>query len=344
MIVDSGENVDDLEDLEKVLQAIDKELFDKYSKLVDDLTKKVYNNINEALAASYGIYTNHGKEHFDKVIEQAGYLLSVEKILQVVYKEKDIKKLDCADKTTFFFLNSMELFVLLCSIRVHDIALLIDRENHSSNVVYTISILNIDVDRSIKHIISEISGAHTGETKDNSKDKISELKKLESIKSQKIRPQMLAAIVRFADELEEGYHRTSQSKLTTGKVEPKNIVFHKYSLSITDLSINHDDNKVILTFEIDSAENEVYEKPNGKKVTLLEEIYDRLQKLEQERKYFHRFLCNSMSIEGIESKIHFRDKNANLWDTISTKTGETYPNIDEHGLSELQKRINKDKK
>lgn len=335
--------MESLRDLEKILQVVDEDLFNKYSKLVDELTEKVYKNINESLAISYGIYTNHDKEHFDKVVEQAGYLLNAEKILQVVYKEKDIPKLDCTEKTIFFFLNSMELFVLLCSIRVHDIALLIDRENHSSNIVYTISILNIDLDRSIKNIISEISGAHTGETKNNSKDKISELKKLESIRSQKIRPQMLAAIVRFADELEEGYHRTSQSKLTAGKVEPKNIVFHKYSLSITDLSINHDDNKVILTFEIDDTENEVYEKPDGKKVTLLEEIYNRLQKLEQERKYFHRFLCNSMSIEGIESKIHFRDVYANLGEYISVNTGETYPSINNHGLEKLEEKISKGK-
>lgn len=335
--------MNELKDLEKVLQEIDKDLFNKYTKLVDELAEKVYNNINESLAISYGIYTNHNKEHFDKVVEQAGYLLKADEILQVVYKEKEIHKLSCTDKMTFFFLNPMELFVLLCSIRVHDIALLIDRENHSSNVIYTISILNIDLVPSIKQIISEISGAHTGKTNNNSNDKISELQKLTAIKSQKIRPQMLAAIVRFADELEEGYHRTSQSKLTTGKVEAKNIIFHKYSLSITDLSINHDANKISLTFEIDDSENEIYEKPNGDTVTLLEEIYHRLQKLEQERKYFHRFLCNSMSIEGIESRIYFRDQFTNLSDPILVNTGETYPNIDHHGLCELQDRITKGK-
>lgn len=332
-----------MNDLEKILQVVDPSLFDIYNKLVKDLDEKVYGSINESLAIKNGIYTNHDKRHFDKVVEQAGYLLEAEKILQVVYQENDINKLSCIDKTTFFFLNTFELFVLLCSIRVHDIALLINREDHSSNVVYTIGTLNIDFPKSVKHMIAKISGAHTGKTESGSRDKISELDRITAIRSKNIRPQMLAAIVRFSDELEEGYHRANEANLLAGNIQSKNIVFHKYSLSITDLSISHSENKISLSFEVESIENSIYTKPNGSKVTLLEEIYNRLQKLEQERKYFHRFLCNSMSIERIESKISFTDKYANISDTISIDTGETYPSLDDHGLDELKQRIDKDK-
>ncbi len=220
---------------------------------------------------------------------------------------------------------------------------MINREDHSSNVIYTVSILNIDLPKSIKQIISDISGAHTGKTMSDSKDKINELDKLTTIKSKEIRPQMLAAIVRFSDELEEGEHRTSETKLTTGAVETNNIVFHKYSLSITDLSINHLENKISLVFEIHNTEKELYEKPNGDKVTLLEEIYNRLQKLEQERKYFHRFLCSSLSIEKIESQICFIDKFSNIDKSISINTGETYPSLNDYGLEELKEQIGKDK-
>lgn len=328
-----------LKDLEKILQEIDKELFDKYTSLVKELTQKVYKNINESLAVKNGIYTNHDKKHFDQVVEQAGYLLQAEKMLEIVYKEKDLNKFSCEEKEKFFFLNTLELFILLCSIRVHDIALLIDREEHSSNIIYTINLLNIDIERSIKKIIAEISGAHTGVTQNQTKDKINELDKLTTIRSKKIRPQVLAAIVRFSDELEEGEHRTSSTNLLTNKIRKENIVFHKYSLSIIDLSVDHDGNRISITFEIDEDEREEYIKPNGDKVTLLKEIYLRLQKLEQERKYFHRFLCNAMSIEFIESKIFFRDKYANIGNPIIAKTGDTYPGLDEYGLNELKNRI-----
>ena len=328
-----------LKDLEKILQEIDKELFDKYISLVNELEQKVYKNINESLAVEYGIYTNHDKKHFDRVVEQAGYLLQAEKILQIVYKEKDLNKLSCEEKERFFFLNSFELFILLCSIRVHDIALLVNREDHSSNIIYTTNLLNIEIERSIKKIIAEISGAHTGITQNQTKDKINELDKLTTIRSKKIRPQVLAAIVRFSDELEEGEHRTSSTNLLTEKIKKENIVFHKYSLAITDLSVDHDGSRISITFEIDENEREEYIKPNGDKVTLLKEIYLRLQKLEQERKYFHRFLCNAMSIESIESKIFFRDKYANLSSPVIAKTGDTYPGLDEYGLNELKNRI-----
>lgn len=328
-----------LKDLEKILQEIDKELFDKYTSLVNELAQKVYNNINESLAVKYGIYTNHDKKHFDRVVEQAGYLLQAEKILQIVYKEKDLNKFSYEEKERFFFLNTLELFILLCSIRVHDIALLIDREKHSSNIIYTTNLLNIDIEGSIKKIIAEISGAHTGMAQNQTKDKLNELDKLTTIRSKKIRPQVLAAIVRFSDELEEGEHRTSSTNLLTKKIKKENIVFHKYSLAITDLSVDHDGSRISITFEIDEHEKEEYMKPNGDKVTLLKEIYLRLQKLEQERKYFHRFLCNAMSIEFIESKIFFRDEYANLGNPIIAKTGDTYPGLDEYGLNELKNRI-----
>ena len=51
-----------MNDLEKVLEIIDNNLYSKYKKLVDELEDKVYPNINESLAVDYGIYTNHNKE------------------------------------------------------------------------------------------------------------------------------------------------------------------------------------------------------------------------------------------------------------------------------------------
>ncbi len=332
-----------MKDLEKILEIIDNTLFKEYDRLVQDLEKKVYSCINEVLAIENGIYTNHDKEHFDLVVEQAGHLLNAKKILEIVYKQNDIRQLSCDVKKDFFFLNSMELFILLCSIRVHDIGLIVNRENHSTNVLYTISMLNIEIKPHIKQLIAEISGAHTGEDNNGSKDKIFNLPKDKNVNSTPIRPQMLAAIVRFSDELEEGTNRTNNTMIIFDKVKTTNIIFHKYSLSLSDLSINTEEQRIILTFYVLETETEIYTKPNKDKVTLLEEIYNRLQKLEQERKYFHRFLCNSLSIEKIECYITITDKHSNPVDSISVSTFETYPEIEEYGLSRL-KEYNEDKK
>lgn len=331
--------MNNLKDLEYILQIMDQDLFQKYSFLVNELENKVYNEINEILAIENGIYTNHDKRHFDLVIEQAGYLLQAEKILKLVNNQSDKNKFDCDELKTFFFLNNFELFILLCSIRVHDIALIINRKDHSTNITYTMSILNIEIKSAVKKIIAKISGAHTGKSINHDKDKISDLAKMEMSGSQHYRPQVLAAIVRFADELEEGEHRTCATKIKANKIDPKNIIFHKYSLSLIDLSIDHEESCIKVEFEVPITEIEIYEKPNGEKVTLLQEIYNRLQKLEVERKYFQRFLCNFFSIETVKAKISFVDEHSNIVEEVLCKTGDNFPKIEEFGLEELKLKM-----
>lgn len=329
--------MENLKDLEKILQIIDKDLFAEYVDIVRDLRENIYKNINVALAITEGIYTNHDGIHFDLVVEQAGKLLKADKILQIVNKENDINKLSCEDKNIFFFLNSKELFILLCSIRVHDIGLILSRNEHESAVVFVSNMLGVKIKTRTKRLIAEISGAHSGETSLGSRDKIGSFSKFENIASHTIRPKILAAIVRFADELEEGEHRTSPTYLTVGKVQKENIIFHKYSLSLIDLSINHNESSIDLKFEISETDIlEKHMKPDKKEVTLLEEIYNRLQKIEQERKYFYRFLCNSLIIESVNSKIAITDAYGNIINTITTTTSEEYPGKESYGLEKLK--------
>ena len=328
-----------LEELEEVLSIVDEPLFKEYEKLVDSLASSVYNSINESLCVECGIYTNHDKEHFDRVVRQAGFLLKSDKILELVYQENNYNKMDIDQKQKFFFLNSLELFILLCSIRVHDIALIIDRKNHAMNILYVTNLLNINIRKVTKNVIAEIAQAHTGKTIGGSKNTISSLLKKTSTGSKMIRPQILAAIVRFADELEEGEHRTCETKIITGKVKEENIVFHKYSLSLYGLSIDHSDSSINLEFGINDDETKIYTKPDGTSNTLLEEIYLRIQKLEAERKYFHRFMCNSLNIEKINCKIEFTDNVGNRINTVSLSTSEDYPRIEDLGLEELKSII-----
>ncbi|WP_321313665.1 hypothetical protein [Halarcobacter sp.] len=333
-----------MEDLERILQHIDQNLYEEYNSLLKDLTSDIYPCINEALAVKNGIYTNHDKKHFDLVIKQAGYLLRADEILKLA-KEKAFDLLSNEEKRVFFFQNSLELFILLCSIRVHDIGLIINREDHSTNILYTLNILKImKIKIASLRLISEIASAHTGNSLTGTKDTIKDLEKITQIDSKYIRPQMLAAIVRFSDELEEGEHRTNLSQLKFENIQKENIVFHKYSLSMSNLSISHEDSTLNLTFEISENENEIYIKPSGDKVTLLEEIYNRLQKLEVERKYFQRFMCNSFNIEKINVKIHLVDEEYfNILKTISISTTDSYPKIEAFGLEDLYEEIEKNK-
>lgn len=264
--------------------------FTHYKKLKDYLNDNVHKEvtIGANLKDPDILLNDHGPEHIETVISRASYLV------------------DCESCT----LNPYEVYLLLCSIELHDVGNIFGRYQHELNVdeimLEASGICGRDHIEAI--IIKEIAQAHGGKLESGSKDKISLLSEEEEGFEDKYRPQLLASILRFADELADDKNRANSQLLVKGRLPKKSEVFHAYAMCLDSVKINHIEKAVNLSFKIPK---DFLLRTFGKieeEVMLVDEIYDRLMKMHYERIYTMRFCKNVLEIESISVRIQFFDK------------------------------------
>jgi hypothetical protein len=168
------------------------------------------------------MYLNdHSEKHVAMVIEKATYLLS-----------------GLSDKN---ILTPYEAFILLAAIQVHDAGHIINasRENHAIDTARIIQELD-KVSTLERKLIFDIAKAHSGK-----KDLIG-IQSQESIISETtVRFRLLAAILRFADELADGKDRASNYLLEINRIPEESIIYHTFSSCLD-------------TFRVDTQKQEVY--------------------------------------------------------------------------------------
>ena len=215
--------------LEKILLARDTDisqradlgesLFQTYQGIVQYLRRDVYPLIDAGLAAlseGGGFFTLHNGSHFDEVVKYAGLLLG------------------CRDGSEDLrLLSAYELYVLLVAIRVHDAGNAYGREEHEKRAFQILQEMGAlsGPDNIEKKMIADIAEAHGGKTPDGSKDTIGALRDPAHSGSEILRPRLLAAITRFADEICESRPRAANLLLKGGALPKQSEVFHKRSVS-----------------------------------------------------------------------------------------------------------------
>jgi len=264
--------------------------FRRYTTLVDNLKRHIYPNINAGLSSlskSPGLYTDHGERHFDEVVRYAGLIL--EGAVDV--------------------LEPFELYVLLCAIRIHDAGNIDGRENHERR---TSSILreyggDIKNDSAELKMIADIAQAHGGHTVDhNDKDTIGALKESAGAGPIRVRQRLIAAIVRFADEICEHSSRAITHNLNKGNVIETSMLYQLYAKSIQAASPNKSNKSfsISYSFDVDLFKSK-YTTPTGEEKYLIDDTLDRIDKLNHERVYCNRFLHPEMQTERLEVTMEF---------------------------------------
>ncbi|KDE41402.1 hypothetical protein ADINL_0082 [Nitrincola lacisaponensis] len=283
--------------------------FEKYIEILKQLRNQVYPNINAGLAAlssESGLYTDHSDKHFDEVVLYAGILVGLKKSVDINEVKENVKSHN-------WILTPYEVYILLLSIRLHDVGNIYGREMHEQNILQVIrrfSIPYLNEEKLEATMIASIAGAHGGKTPDGDKDKIGKLRQNESnghiydIDSKKI-----AAITRFADEICENRRRVEKSDALNIPVH--NLVFHKYAKAIMGNSVKN--NILYLNFQFHigdlSKTYQIYGSvPNSDQkklinVNLPDITLDRLKKAELERRYCNKFIPESAKVKEIHVEI-----------------------------------------
>ncbi len=200
--------------------------------------------------------------------------------------------LDCAYKLIGNFgelgLSAYEVYCLALMILFHDVGNIFGREGHDSidkiAQVYNQYKANFKNYSDERRLITLGASAHSGLSRNKCKDTLRYISE-SSIKGEKINLPELASILRFADELAEGKHRTCSFLIEKDGYEEKSKIFHEYA-QVTQMQIDRPLGRIAITYTFnisDKFEKDLDEQQHL--VKLLRFSYYRATKLDQERRY-----------------------------------------------------------
>ena len=233
------------------------------------------------------VYLNqHGKGHVSVVMNRAAELI------------------DKFDKN--LRLSGFEIFLLLCAIQIHDIGNINGRNNHTTSFkheFYNIALACFIKEAGLKEMIFQIACAH-GSTINGSDDTIAKLHSNTKLLNLDIRPRLLAAVLRFADELADDCTR---AKELDGMPESSRI-FHAYSKTLHSVNLEKNENNdktyhIRLGYSLEQEQAIERYKGKEREISLIEEILNRTVKMERERRYCMRFLIPNIIITEIKVEI-----------------------------------------
>lgn len=280
-------------------------------KAMEDKGELTTGLLREYLYSDHIVFLNdHGPNHVQKVIERAFSILS------------------CMSQQ----LSDFEVFILLCAIQIHDIGNVLGRQGHEKKLhkIFDDKSKNLIVDTAEKRIIKNIASAHGGKTFEGSKDTISVLNVSEPIFGVNIKTRFLAAVLRFADELADDSTRANREAQDLGIIGVDSTIFHDYSKVLHTVKIKYDsenqDNCIQLVYELDTEILSKQYKTRGENRYLLDEIYDRTLKMEQERRYCMKFMQPYIFINRINVTINVYGSDSQQLERITYQLEDTsYP-------------------
>jgi hypothetical protein len=263
------------------------------------LEKEIQNNTeNDELYDKLILLNKHGKGHIEKVISCAS----------------DIAECIIDDTVK---LTPFEIFNLLCAIQIHDIGNMYGRENHTTS-------FKADFDKyanesfitnaALRNCIFEIAKVHGGKiNNDEDTFEAARLRSKLTILHKDVRQRLLAAILRFADELSDDSSRALE---VNDKMPEYSKLFHAYSRVLHTVKIEKEEKenafyiKLCYYMTLQEALND-YKKlvrdKNGKIVPsvipLIREILERTIKMERERRYCSRYLLSYIILKHIKVEI-----------------------------------------
>lgn len=259
-----------------------KELASAYEQTQSRLEREVYPHIQGAEPN----FSDHGETHVSNVKQNAIRLLSDDGIITD--------------------LSGIEMYCLGMFIIFHDAGNVYGRKDHHKNVARIFdSIRGTDTSlRRERTLIVRATRAHTGTAQDGSRDTLKEIGEVDQLEGGSVRLRELAAILRFADELAEGPQRTSDFMQKEGLYKPESQQFHDYASS-TDVLIDRRKNRIALAYEITIDMDSTYEVHTKRLSDFLCFIYQRIQKLNQERQYVRYYSPLLESFKSTEVSFNF---------------------------------------
>ncbi len=318
---------------DKLIETLDNDEGKSFMSRYTSARDKSFDNVISQIAGSEPNLTKHDVSHIKNVLTRVHELLG--------------------DEVTD--LNCFEMYTMAIVVLFHDVGNIFGREDHQTKSkvakVYNHIRGNEPKWNQERLVVLQAVNAHTGRSQTGeAKDTLKEVEEISNLENgKKIRLRELAAILRFADELEEGPDRTSTFKQAiageTGGYSKESMQYHNYS-NVTNVFIDRGNGRIILRYHINWEANA---DPSGESFKeTLKYCLTRVLKLDEERKYtryysqilspfkmtqvsFH-FTVDHIPVDIALDKLEFSDKipvpRINLEGVVQKEILDSDPNYD----------------
>lgn len=225
----------------------------------------------EEIKAAEPELSDHGPRHIHDVLENAWFLI----------EGQDICEVSC--------------YILCLSILYHDVGNYYERVNHNKKIaeIFNETFPKVDSRNALRSLVTKIAGAHTGKSLGGNDDTLKDLEiQNTNIFKTQIDAQELGAILRFADEMAEGPHRTSYYRLKKDGYEEESKKYHAYARCCQSSVSDRKAGRILLNYiiPIEHKNGNVYHIESGYLLSeFLGFVYDRILKFDQERKYCRHY-------------------------------------------------------
>lgn len=258
---------------------------DLYNQLNTFLKNEVYPFVvTSSLAADRkGYLTDHGALHVKTVMNRASSLIRHQPAFQEI---------------TWY-----EAYILLTAILVHDIGMLHGRDKHEQDKLHAVMKTFSDMiakDAIERRNIRQIASAHGG-SRNGNKDTISSLLRETPLMNFTIKPQAMAALLRFADELADDSSRAARYLLANNLVPPESEIYHKYASILHSVKVYGTSVELYFDFQRSDALRQFHKGDDS--VYLIDEIHERVRKMHYERVYCMRYLREWIHIDRLMADI-----------------------------------------
>lgn len=247
------------------------------------LTKEIHPHVEKgAMLRGDGYLTDHGPEHIIAVIRRASELVS----------------------PVPGQLTPYEAYLLVMAIHFHDVGNIFGRPEHekrAGDIMREVGRLMGDDSVEVR-TIQQIARAHGGQV-DGDQDTITRLPFSEYVLGAHVRIQLLAALLRFADELADDSSRAARFPLQHNQIPASSQIFHAYARSLHTVAIDSHSRTIELRFDLYKPDAVRKFGKGKKRVYLLDEIYSRTVKMHTERIYCSRFLVPVVRIDIINVRV-----------------------------------------
>ena len=266
--------------------------FDLYISAKKWLSDNVFKTAIVTVACNgEGFYTDHGIDHFNAIIGMADYFF------------KSITR----DPLTDY-----EVYLFLMSALMHDAGMAYGRKYHGKNC----RAVALDMQNCLpssefeRRTIFSIAEAHQGKTVSGSCDTLGVLEISSELRGVSFRPALLAAFLRFFDEVSETKERAALYHLNNGILPEESKIHHAYAKMINSVRYSNG----VVTIVYGAMKQDLLEKfdvfEGGR---LVESVYifdwvcRKLKKINNERQYCSRFMWGVLRLESIQAEFTIFD-------------------------------------